>query len=354
MNVNGPYQLISVYRQLAFKVPARTSRDTLNYRDCWYIIIKDNSGNTGLGECAPIYGLSLESREQVVEGISRLPREFNSTEEVLLASAPVASLHFAVESAVRDLLSGGKRQYAGQSPLLSGKAIPINGLVWMNDCDAMVNEAAKKLEDGYRCIKIKIGALPFEDECEVLHKVREKAPSGVELRVDANGAWDNLPVDEIMRRLELLSRYRLHSIEQPVFDTDVLGDLCRRSPVPIALDESLIRCTSRALRIVLLDQTKPAYLVLKPGLLGGIKASEEWISLAEERNIGWWVTSALESSCGLYIIAQWVASLNYQGYQGLGTGALFSNNLPTTLSVSNGQLICNRPITDEWDFIFRA
>ena len=225
------------------------------------------------------------------------------------------------------------------SDFTNGKiGIPINGLIWMGTKEFMLQQVAQKIDAGFTCLKLKIGAIDFESELEILSSIRELySAEKLEIRVDANGAFTP---ENAKRKLEILASFNLHSIEQPIQpgQTEEMQKLCAETPLPIALDEELIGIANRSEKIKLLEQIQPQYIILKPTLLGGIKASEEWISLAKERNIGWWITSALESNIGLNAIAQWTATLDTKNFQGLGTGGLFTNNIESPLYVSEGFL----------------
>jgi L-alanine-DL-glutamate epimerase-like enolase superfamily enzyme len=232
------------------------------------------------------------------------------------------------------LLQGGKR-IIFRNDFLKGKAIPINGLIWMGDFDFMMGQVHQKIEDGYRCLKLKIGSLEFDKECELLHEIRARyAGSGISIRLDANGAFDT---SEAMSKLKALSQYDIHSIEQPlVAGRAEMSGLCESSPIPIAFDEELIRHESLDTRKQLLQKMKPAYIVLKPTLHGGLSGCTQWIELAESLGIGWWITSALESNIGLNSICQFTANYPIRIPQGLGTGAIYSNNIDSPLKVDNG------------------
>jgi hypothetical protein len=235
--------------------------------------------------------------------------------------------------ALLDLENGGGQNYFG-----SFESIKINGLIWMGDSGFMMSQVQQKLDDGWKCIKMKIGALGFEKECQILQSIRSRfSRNELELRVDANGAFSK---NDVNKKLEKLAEFDLHSIEQPIKpgQWDLLAELCQYSPVPIVLDEELIPLVNAEDRIKMLDKVKPKYLVLKPSLLGGFSESEKWIELAKERNIAWWVTSALESNIGLNAISRWTAKMSPNGFQGLGTGQLFTNNITSPLKVKSGKL----------------
>lgn len=326
--------------QLIFKKPAGTSRGVLNVKDTWFIqLIDEKSGTTGVGEINMFKGLSCDDRpdfevrlKDVVKNLNLYLDDFHNS----LAEFP--SIRFGLEMALKDL--GIKKPYVlFENDFSWGKSgIPINGLIWMGDIDFMKSQIKDKLEKGFRCLKMKIGALNFDEEYEVLKKIRkEYSESDLELRVDANGAF---VFDEAFTKLEKLAKLNLHSIEQPIKQGNwiQMEELCKTTPLPIALDEELIGVHSSQKRKHLIDQVKPQYIILKPALIGGYQSSEEWIRLAEERNIDWWLTSALESNIGLNAIAQWTASLNTNRYQGLGTGQLYTNNIESPLKIEGEQL----------------
>ena len=333
-----------------FKNPAKTSRDTLLERAVWFIAIKDrDSDDVGIGECAPIDGLSLDNTDLIevkLNEISVSPFKFIPLGDDLLQDFP--AIRFALESALLDLKNGGKG-HLFKSDFTLGKAIiPINGLIWMGNYKMMSDQIEKKLKEGWNCIKLKIGALDFDRELDLLKGIRkEYSSTTLELRVDANGAFDKNNVSE---KLDKLAEFDLHSIEQPikVGDWEFLNELIKVSPIPIALDEELIPVLGVDHYIRLLEKVKPHYLVLKPSLLGGVSICDRIIDLAKEKGIGCWITSALESNIGLNALAQWVFTKNLKGCQGLGTGQLFTNNIYSPLNVTKGNLSydpkCN------WDY----
>lgn len=316
---------------LHFREPSGTSRGVLTEKETYFIRIWDSRKQdvVGLGECALFRGLSADDRPDYEEKLQAVCREIHRVEEMDLSGW--SSIRFGVEMALADLRNGGRRIYF-PSPFCEGQqAIEINGLVWMGDRVAMQRRIREKLEEGFRCIKLKIGAIDFGAELSLLQFIRRRySAKEVELRVDANGAFS--PV-EAMERLEALGHYDLHSIEQPIRQGQwkEMARLCRTSPVPVALDEELIGVDDPGKKQALLDEISPSYIVLKPALCGGFSGAEEWIGLAEKRHIGWWVTSALESNVGLCALAQWTAALSPSPAQGLGTGELYSNNLTSAL-----------------------
>ena len=336
-------------RTLNFKQPAGTSRGVMKTRDIWIFTLSDK-GKTGIGECAPLPGLSLDNFDQIDSKLDEVCQDLNQflTDFSLLSDFP--SIRFGLEMAYLDLKNGGSQLYYD-----SFKPIDINGLIWMGDPGFMMHQVEQKLTEGWKCIKMKIGALEFEKELDILRMIRYRfGREDLELRVDANGAFSERDVSEILQRLD---EFDLHSIEQPIQlgQWDLLSELCQISPVPIALDEELIPLIDEKDRIETLNKVKPQYLVLKPSLLGGFKESEKWIELAQEQNIGWWVTSALESNMGLNAIAQWTSNMQPYGFQGLGTGQLFTNNIPSPLKVKSGILSKDdSPIWDEVNHFISA
>ncbi|MDP6628144.1 MAG: o-succinylbenzoate synthase [Candidatus Marinimicrobia bacterium] len=323
-------------KTLHFKQPAGTSRGVMKDRDVWYITLSQD-GKTGIGECAPLPGLSSDDFDQIESKLDEVCQSPGLFINDLSQLADFPSLRFGLEMAHLDLINGGGQHCFGEFD-----SININGLIWMGDEDFMVRQVEEKLADGWQCIKMKFGAIGFAKELSILRSIRKRfSREELELRVDANGAFTK---DDVHKKLDQLAPFDLHSIEQPIQQGqwELLFELCQSSPVPIALDEELITLVREKERIEMLDKVKPQYLVLKPSLLGGFSESEKWIQLAKERNIGWWVTSALESSIGLHAISQWTSKLNPDGFQGLGTGQLFVNNLPSPLKVNQGVLSSNK------------
>ena len=319
-------------RTLNLKQPAGTSRGVIKSRDVWFITLTKN-GNNGIGECAPLLKLSLDHFDQIESKLDKICDNPNSFLNDLSQLAYFPSIRFGLEMALLDLENGGGQNYFG-----SFESIKINGLIWMGNSGFMMSQVQQKLDDGWKCIKMKIGALGFEKECQILQSIRSRfSRNELELRVDANGAFSKNDVNE---KLEKLAEFDLHSIEQPIKpgQWDLLAELCESSPIPIALDEELIPLVNDAERIEMLENVNPQYLVLKPSLLGGFSESEKWIELAKKRNIAWWVTSALESNIGLNAISRWTAKMSPNGFQGLGTGQLFTNNITSPLKVKSGKL----------------
>jgi o-succinylbenzoate synthase len=305
--------------------------------------------NVGWGEAAPLAGLSpdfgpdFEAKlKAVLQQASA--RTWDLEEESVLQQVKnllpfsLQAIRFGLETALLDLGNGGTKHILTNSFFEQGTPIPINGLIWMGTKEFMLQQIHQKLGEGFSCLKMKIGAIDFDQELELLHFIRDqKKGDELTLRVDANGAFS---VKEALTKLDQLQRCALHSIEQPiqVGQWEAMRELARQSPIPIALDEELIGIYDKQEKINLLDFIKPQYIILKPSLHGGISGCSEWIELAEQRNIGWWVTSALESSIGLNAIAQFTANYKVQIPQGLGTGGLYKNNLPSKLVINEGYL----------------
>ncbi|MFQ6612535.1 MAG: o-succinylbenzoate synthase [Fidelibacterota bacterium] len=322
---------------LHFHQVARTSRSTMANRKVWYFILEDK-GKTGVGECALLPGLSPDNEQELKRQFQQLESDPDCCLRNDYELKKLPALKFAVEMALKDLKEGGRRLLFPS--LFTNQVVPIkiNGLIWMGSYETMLRQIEEKLAEGWRCIKLKIGSLEFKTELKLLQQIRSRFNRDqLELRVDANGAFTP---GTVMDRLEHLAQFELHSIEQPLQpgNWEFLAEICHQTPLPIALDEELIACRDSHQREVLLDRVRPHFLVLKPTLLGGFKDCEDWIKLAEERGIGWWITSALESNIGLNAIAQWTATKKNLHYQGLGTGQLYSNNFPSPLRSVRGEL----------------
>ncbi|MFN3530699.1 MAG: o-succinylbenzoate synthase [Bacteroidia bacterium] len=336
--------------QLHFKQAAGTSRGLLHHKISWMLVLEDENGRQGLGECGPLAGLSYDDRPDFGTRLLRLCEQFNQQEwgtfdESLLY---YPAMRFGFEMALHDYVGGGNRCLF-QSDFVTGRAgQSINGLIWMGDAAFMQQQIEDKLAAGFRCLKLKIGALDFATEMGLLQQLRRQfSADTLELRVDANGAFS---VAEAPEKLKRLAELELHSIEQPIKAGQMaaMAQLCAQTPLPIALDEELIGWFEAEEMTGLLDEIKPQYLILKPSLLGGFEASEAWIAAAESRGIGWWVTSALESNIGLNAIAQWTATLHNPMPQGLGTGQLYTNNIPSPLHIEAGNLY-HLPAKHHWD-----
>jgi O-succinylbenzoate synthase len=341
-----------------FSFQARTSRGSITKKDAWFLKVwdKQNPEVFGIGEASPMAGLSLEKPDEVEKHLEEIIKKikdvaadrFKSLEEITsFFDGPKlpSSVLFALETALLDLKNGGSRTIF-QNEFVKGKAIPINGLVWMGGLDVMLQQVSIKLYEGFSCIKVKIGGINFEKELDILQFIRRKYfRDVVTIRLDANGSFKP---EEAMYKLTDCARYDVHSIEQPLkVGSPLLPELCKTSPIPIALDEELIGVIDRDKKIALLDRIQPPIIILKPSLHGGLYGSEEWINLAKERKIDWWVTSALESNLGLNALAQFASNHDLNTHQGLGTGSIYNDNVPSPLEVNKGSLSYNSQIN--WD-----
>lgn len=336
--------------RLDFKSPAGTSRGVMTQKISWMLVIADENGQQGLGECGPLPGLSFDDRPDFGTRLLRLCEQFNQQEWATFEESLLfyPAMRFGFEMALRDYLQGGTRLLFESAFTTAGAPQNINGLIWMGSEAFMQQQIADKLEQGFSCLKMKVGALDFETELGLLKALRQRFPANVlELRVDANGAFS---VANAPERLKRLAELELHSIEQPIKagQPDAMAALCAQNILPVALDEELIGITDVDQISDLLDHIKPPYIILKPTLLGGFEACEQWIAAAAARGIGWWVTSALESNIGLNAIAQWTATLNNPLPQGLGTGQLYTNNFDSPLVVEQGKLWFS-PERSPWD-----
>lgn len=321
---------------LEFKRPSGTSRGVLHEKETFILEISENE-KKGIGECAIFRGLSFDDRPDYEEKLQWLCENIQKDSEFLkeeLKEFP--SIWFGYEQAVLNLKHGKNLYFP--SEFTEGKSpIIINGLIWMGDIHYMEEQIQEKLEKGFHCIKLKIG-VDWKSEYEVLQKLRKKfSKEKLELRVDANGGFNKEEAKVVLQQLEDLD---IHSIEQPIKAGNWanMRELCAETPTPIALDEELIGIINFNEKKKLLQEINPQYIILKPALIGGFTGSDEWISLAEELNIGWWITSALESNIGLNAIAQYTFTKNNKMPQGLGTGGLFTNNFETQLDLKGEKL----------------
>lgn len=346
---------------LKFKFEAGTSRGVYTEKETYYLKIFDSETPEvfGLGEIAPLQGLSIDHVPKLEEVIHNTCVTFDSLDleifpwnlNIILSQLiddAYPSVKFGFETALLDYMNGGKRIIFENDFSAGKRAIPINGLIWMGSKELMAQQVEDKLTNGFDTLKLKIGAINFEDELSILGAIREKyAANQISLRVDANGAFSP---EEVEDKLVRLSTYELHSIEQPIKagQTDTMAALSEKSPVPIALDEELIGISEYVHKMQLLKKVKPQYIILKPTLLGGLQHCREWIEIATRLQIGWWMTSALESNIGLNAIAQFSAEYKNALPQGLGTGALYHNNVDSPLIVENGRL--KYDTTKAWDF----
>lgn len=334
---------------LRFHEPATTSRQTMTEKGTCFLKLYDENEpeRYGIGEAALFFGLSPEANSSYEYKIMELASNIALGKPTDLSRH--SSLQFGLEQAIRDFTSGGQGLYFPSQFTEGQKPIEINGLVWMGSQKEMKVRVHEKIAQGYRCIKFKIGALHWTEELELLKTVRTIGPD-LEIRVDANG---NLPPDAVMKQLGQLADLGVHSIEQPVSPRhwDMMSRICKESPVPVALDEELIGLYTAEERIRMLDIITPGYIVLKPALCGGFAGAEDWIALARDRGIGWWVTSALETNVGLTAIAQWASTLQLLPMaQGLGTGSLYTNNTPSRLVLSPPSLLYNTKASYDLSF----
>lgn len=338
---------------LDFKFDAGTSRGVLKQKETFLITVRSKINAKhiyGIGEAGPLPNLSLDDLPnfedlliKVCEDLSKSEIElsqnqiYHFVEKNISESLP--SIRFAFESALLDYANGGKRLIFNSDFISKRAPILINGLIWMGEKEFMLAQIDKKLQDGYDCIKMKIGAIDFEQECDLLAYIRSNFDKNqITLRVDANGAFSP---DEALEKLARLAQFDLHSIEQPIRQGHVseMSKLCELTPVPIALDEELIGVFGQENKKMLLQKINPQYVILKPTLLGGFRETREWIEIAESLNIGWWITSALESNIGLNAISQFTATFDATLPQGLGTGQLYHNNIASPLLIEAGKLV---------------
>lgn len=333
---------------LKFKQPSGTSRGVLRTKETWFITI-EHDGKTGVGECGLFRGLSADDRPDYEDRLSWVCENIHLGLECLLQElTEFPSIQFGLEMAFMSLNSKLPFELFPSNFTKGQDGIPINGLVWMGDKAFMKQQIQDKIEAGFKCIKMKIGAIDFNTEIALLQSIRsEFSPQDIMLRVDANGAF---APNEALDKLKRLSALQIHSIEQPIQagQPQEMARLCEESPLPIALDEELIGVFQSEDRRKLLDTIRPQYIILKPSLIGGFKHSTEWIELAKTVKAYYWITSALESNVGLNAIAQWTYTLHNEYYQGLGTGSLFTNNFESPLQVKNGKLHYQKSV--DWKF----
>lgn len=325
-------------RTLHFREPATTSRGVYTDHQIWIVEARDEArpGIVGLGECAPLPDLSCDASPDYEATLRQFADMVEATGAIPYDMLrPYPSMLFGLETALLHLRRGSAALF--DTAFARGEeGIPTNGLVWMGDHEQMLGRMEAKIAAGFHCIKLKIGAIDFDDELDLLRRIRERfSPREMTIRLDANGAF---APDEALYKLELLSQFAVHSIEQPIRQKQ-WGDmarLCRDSPLPIALDEELIGVNLPSMRRHTLSFIKPAYIVVKPSLHGGMEGARNWIETAESLGIGSWITSALEGNIGLNAVAQLAADIYGPGIsmpQGLGTGALFTDNFPSHLEM---------------------
>ena len=321
---------------LNFKNPSGTSRGILNTKETFFLEIFEGE-RKGIGECAIFRGLSSDDVPEYEEKLKWLSENINLNCDILKEELKhFPSIWFGYEQAILNL-KHGENLYFPSDFTLGKTSLKINGLIWMGTAEFMQEQIEEKLNQGFDCIKLKIG-VDWKSEKEILEKLRAKFPAEqLELRVDANGGFN---FEEAKIVLQELSDLEIHSIEQPIKSGNLeeMKNLCAATPTPIALDEELIGITDFEEKKKLLEKIKPQYIILKPALIGGFSGTDEWISLAEQLNIEWWITSALESNIGLNAISQYTFTKNPKIPQGLGTGGLFTNNLESTLILKGDQL----------------
>lgn len=337
------YNIRIIPKTFHFKQPAGTSRGVYTERKSWFLELTSPEcpGRMGVGECAPLPDLSPEYDSGYEANLRDFCDKFEQNGSIDYdGMSDFPSMLFGLETALAHFEAGSNRFW--DTPFSRGEAgIPINGLVWMGSREEMLQRIEEKLELGFRCVKLKIGAIDFDDELDLIKHIRGRFSSReVELRVDANGAF---AFGDALYKLELLSQYAIHSIEQPIkpHQWGNMAQLCRESPLPIALDEELIGIGSPDMKGYMLNVVKPAYIVLKPSLHGGMRGTEEWIEAAKENGVKTWITSALESNIGLNAIAQLAAKVygpDISVPQGLGTGKLFTDNVDEPVEIRKDEL----------------
>lgn len=334
---------------LQFKQPSGTSRGILREKQSFFLKVDSAAHpHVGWGEVGVLRGLSVDDVPELEDQLSWTARNIGAgLEELYAANSKFPSIQFALEQAFSHLEHGFAHF---QTPFSRGEQpIAINGLIWMGDRDFMHDQIEKRLAEGFKTLKMKVGAIDWDTERALLQGIRDRFPADVlELRVDANGAFT---LDQALRVGDELARWSVHSIEQPIAPANRkdLAEVCGRMAVPVALDESLIGAFDAPSKKELLEAVKPQYIILKPSFIGGWKGSDEWIALADQHKIGWWATSALESTLGMSAIAQWAATKNLSIPQGLGTGSLYTNNIMGPTQVQNGELWMARSVQDSWD-----
>lgn len=323
-----------------FKNPSGTSRGVLTEKQAWFITIwnEENPSVKGIGECSIIEGLSPDyvSNERYEAAIHLFCETYCKTAEFLETIEDFPSIKFGLETALLDLKNGGNGLIFENDFSINSKKIPINGLIWMGDQAFMQDQIKQKISEGFKTIKMKVGAIDFEKEISILSSIRSRfSKDELTLRVDANGAFTK---ENALEKLTHLAALDIHSIEQPIHagDWETMKKLCEDSPLKIALDEELIGINQLDDKNNLLDTIQPPFIILKPSLHGGIEGTKEWIELAEAKGIQWWMTSALESNIGLNAICQLAAEYTTNLPQGLGTGSLYTNNIESDLCVENG------------------
>ncbi|HPS12222.1 MAG TPA: o-succinylbenzoate synthase [Prolixibacteraceae bacterium] len=347
MPLNASYKKHS----LQFLRPAGTSRGTYTNKDSWFLFL-DEGNKTGVGECSLLKDLSIDDRPDFEQKLAEVCDQINN-ENIHIDNSlqEFPSIRFGLETAMLDLKKGGQHILFPSEFTQGKRSIVTNGLIWMGDKTFMREQISQKMEKGFSCIKLKIGAIDWETEREIIAEMRRQfSVFDLTIRVDANGAFT---LEQAKKMLSELAKMQVHSIEQPIKagQWEAMATLCKTTPVPIALDEELIGIFPVEKKKELLETIHPQFLILKPSLLGGFNASDEWIELANKMNIGWWATSALEANIGLNAISQWVFTKNTILPQGLGTGMLFRNNIDSPLTMIGEKLFYDRD--KNWEEIIR-
>ena len=326
---------------LEFKQASGTSRGILRLKESWFIVLKnEKTWQWGIGECGLLKGLSADDRPDYKEKLKEVCNNISNLNYWLdegLLEFP--SIQFGLEMAWTSYQAKDKFQLFPSEFTEGKKSIPINGLVWMGEEDFMRQQIEDKIAQGFDCVKMKIGAIDFDTEIELIKNLRKRfSKNEIEIRVDANGAFQ--AGEAALQKLNTLAKLDIHSIEQPIKQGQIeeMEDLCCKTPLPIALDEELIGVFEKEKKEELITFIQPQYIILKPSFVGGFRGAQEWIDAASRYDIPWWITSALESNVGLNAIAQWTFSLGNEMHQGLGTGGLYTNNFPSPLFVKEGAL----------------
>lgn len=342
-------------RILEFTKVAGTSRGVLLQKPSWYIFLYDEQSPEikGIGEVSIIPGLSFDNEDEIEGMLTNVCAKINAGLYNFRRTLPdFPAISFGVETALKDYKVKGSKILFPSDFTEGISGIKTNGLIWMGNQEEMLEQVKIKLESGFRCLKIKIGAIDFNQELLVLRSLRQQFKvNELEIRVDANGAFS---YSEAKEKLKLLQELDIHSIEQPILPNQIeeMADLCQNTDLPVALDEELIGKYPYEVKKKLIDIIRPQYLILKPSLLGGINESTDWIKICKEYDIDWWVTSALESNIGLNVIAQWVATLGNEMYQGLGLGSLYKKNIDSPLELQGEKLFYNPGRKWSYEFVY--
>jgi o-succinylbenzoate synthase len=326
---------------LVFKQSAKTSRETFKKKDTYILKLRfENQEIEGLGECSPLWTLSIDPKKYYSEKLDWVCANINDWQDFIYSDdlSKYPSIQFGLETALLDLENGGERLLFDSNFTRGKDSIEINGLVWMGDYEFMAQQIEDKINAGFKCVKLKIGAINWQKEKQLLQNIRNRfSANEMELRVDANGAFS---AGQVTDKLKFLADLNIHSIEQPIEakQTSLMTDLCASTPIPIALDEELIGIKNYKDKEALIQKVRPQYIILKPSLIGGIKSCNEWIEIANKNKINWWATSALEGNIGFNSIAQFSYQTGNKMPQGLGTGELFETNFNTPLTLKGNKI----------------